>query len=54
MSGASSDRSDRRGRDAGDPTEIPATSWKDIAVRVYRQFGEDHVTLTAAGVAFFG
>ncbi|MFN3216234.1 MAG: YihY/virulence factor BrkB family protein [Acidimicrobiales bacterium] len=44
----------RRGRDAGSPTAIPASGWKDIAVRVYRQFGEDHVTLAAAGVAFFG
>jgi membrane protein len=55
--GADTDRHDQeapRGRDADSPTEIPARGWKDIAVRVYRQFGEDHVTLTAAGVAFFG
>jgi membrane protein len=48
------DHGARRGRDADSPTEIPMHGWKDIAVRVYRQFGEDHVTLTAAGVAFFG
>jgi membrane protein len=51
---ATQDRDARRGRDADSPTAIPASGWKDIAMRVYRQFGEDHVTLTAAGVAFFG
>jgi membrane protein len=45
---------DGRGRDAENPTEIPARGWKDIAVRVFHQFGEDHVTLAGAGVAFFG
>jgi len=43
-----------RGRNAEAPTEIPARGWKDIALRVKDQFAEDHVTLTAAGVAFFG
>ena len=47
-----SDSSDR-GRSADDPTEIPAAGWKDIALRIKDEFKEDHVTLTAAGVAFF-
>lgn len=42
-----------RGRDATDPTEIPATGWKDVALRIKDEFKADHVTLTAAGVAFF-
>ena len=43
-----------RGRDATSPGELPPSGWKDIAVRVKDEFLEDHVTLTAAGVAFFG
>lgn len=46
------DESDCR-RGADDPTDIPAAGWKDIARRVKNEFGDDHVTLTGAGVAFF-
>ncbi len=42
-----------RGRNADDPTEIPLTGWKDIALRIKDEFKDDHVTLTGAGVAFF-
>jgi membrane protein len=45
---------DVRGRTATKPSEIPALGWKDIAVRVKQQASEDHVSLTAAGVAFYG
>lgn len=45
---------DDRGRGAEKPQHIPAKGWRDIALRVKDQFKEDHVTLTAAGVAFFG
>lgn len=40
-----------RGRDATSPAELPPSGWKDIALRVKDEFLEDHVTLTAAGVA---
>jgi membrane protein len=43
-----------RGRTADDPTEIPMAGWKDIALRVKDQMRSDHVTLSSAGVAFFG
>jgi len=43
-----------RGRKADHPGEIPPLGWKDVALRVKDQFSEDHVTLSGAGVAFFG
>jgi len=42
-----------RGRAADSPTEIPAAGWKDVLLRVKDEFRNDHVTLSAAGVAFF-
>jgi membrane protein len=42
-----------RGREADAPTEIPPAGWKDIAWRLYRAIGEDHILLTAAGVTFY-
>jgi membrane protein len=43
-----------RGRSADTPTEIPARGWKDIVLRVKNEIGDDHTTLSAAGIAFFG
>jgi membrane protein len=42
-----------RGRSAGKPAEIPARGWKDILLRVKDRLGEDHLTMIAAGVAFY-
>jgi membrane protein len=42
-----------RGRKAGAPSEIPAKGWKDIALRLYREFGNDRILLVAAGVTFY-
>lgn len=42
-----------RGRDAEAPSEIPSEGWKDVAVRVKDEIGDDHTVLAAAGVAFF-
>ncbi len=42
-----------RGRDATSPLEIPPRGWKDIAFRLKDQWGDDHVGLSAAGVAFY-
>jgi membrane protein len=42
-----------RGRQAASPTEIPAPGWKDIALRTYRDIGENRIPLVAAGVTFF-
>lgn len=42
-----------RGRHAEGPTDIPASGWKDIAVRVYLEFNKDRVLAVAAGVTFY-
>ncbi|RYY17114.1 MAG: YihY/virulence factor BrkB family protein [Alphaproteobacteria bacterium] len=42
-----------RGRMASKPTEIPAKGWKDIALRTYRDVGENRIMLVSAGVTFF-
>lgn len=41
------------GADADSPAEIPARGWKEIAKRVFKSLGADHVSLVAGGVAFF-
>ena len=43
-----------RGRTATTPGEIPARGLRDVAVRVRRELADDHMSLAAAGVAFFG
>lgn len=45
---------DEAGRTAEDPTDIPAEGWRSVARRVMAELKSDHVTLMAAGVAFFG
>ncbi|GEP12111.1 YihY/virulence factor BrkB family protein [Methylobacterium gnaphalii] len=42
-----------RGRRAASPKEIPAKGWKDVAMRTYRDVGENRLTLVSAGVTFF-
>lgn len=42
-----------RGRQAEQPTDIPAKGWKDIVLRVKDELSNDHVALIAAGVAFY-
>ncbi len=42
------------GHDARSPLRIPLAGWRQIAVRVWRATGDDHVTLMAAGLAFYG
>lgn len=43
-----------RGRAATTPSEITARGWRDVAQRVRRELADDHISLAAAGVAFFG
>jgi len=45
---------DRHGRDAASPLAIPLPGWWSILQRTYAHIGKDHVSLTAAGVAFYG
>lgn len=42
-----------RGREAEHPFQIPRLGWKDIAFRVKDEWGDDHVGLSAAAVAFY-
>ena len=42
-----------RGRDAVRAGDIPASGWKDVLFRVIRRLADDHLPITAAGVAFY-
>src|SRR5688572_29124265 len=47
-------RSAERGREADYPSEVPASGWRDILLRVWEQIGTDNISMVAAGVAFYG
>lgn len=47
------EREPHRGRHADRASEIPAEGWKDIGVRVMKEFKDDNVPLLSAGVAFY-
>jgi membrane protein len=51
---ASEQARDSHGRDAEQPSDIPAAGWKDVAVRVKNEMQDDHTVLAASGVAFWG
>ncbi|MDR7037735.1 MULTISPECIES: YihY/virulence factor BrkB family protein [Methylobacterium] len=42
-----------RGRDATTPSEIPASGWKDIGLRVFHDISENRLVSVAAGVTFY-
>lgn len=42
------------GRDARSPLAMPWSGWKQVAVRTWREAGQDNIGLVAAGVAFYG
>lgn len=42
-----------RGRLAHAPWEIPRRGWKDVALRVKDEWGDDNVSMSAAAVAFY-
>jgi membrane protein len=42
-----------RGRDATSPTDIPPRGWKDIASRVYANFGDHRILALAAGMTYY-
>ena len=44
---------DDHGRSASRPWQIPRSGWKDIALRVKDEWGNDHVGMAAAAVAFY-
>jgi membrane protein len=43
-----------RGREADNPSEIPAAGWKDIITRVWWSVTDDRITLIAGGITFYG
>lgn len=43
-----------RGHQAVSPRDIPWAGWKDILKRTYREGNDDHISVVAAGVAFYG
>lgn len=49
-----SDEWDSRGRDATSPLEVPPAGWWDVMMRLKDAVGRNHLSLTAAGVAFYG
>lgn len=44
---------DPPGRRARRPGEIPARGWRDVLARIWSEIQDDHLTLIAAGVAFY-
>ena len=44
---------DQRGRQAAQPTELPARGWKDVLARVRQEAKQDNVPLLSAGMAFY-
>jgi membrane protein len=43
-----------RGRRAERPHQIPKAGWRDILLRTKNEISDDHVSMIAAGVAFYG
>jgi membrane protein len=43
----------QRGRHAETPSEIPRKGWRDILKRTKKEINNDHITVIAAGTAFF-
>ena len=50
---AETDHATGRGRDAVKPWQIPLSGWKDVLLRARKEMVRDHVTLIAAGCAFY-
>jgi membrane protein len=46
--------SESRGQSAESTTDIPSKGWWDILRRVKEEVVADHISVVAAGVAFFG
>jgi membrane protein len=48
------DETGDRGRDASSPRGLGKPGWRDVALRTRNEITADHVSIVAAGVAFFG
>ena len=51
--GTDPSENNRRGRQAESPSKIPYQGWRDILLRVKEKLGRDHLSIIAAGVAFY-
>jgi membrane protein len=51
---AETTKNELAGHDASSPWAIPAKGWKDIALRAWKEGGQDNISLVASGVAFCG
>lgn len=49
----SNESKDKRGRDASRPAEIPPKGWYDILRRIKDEQSKDHLSIIAAGMAFY-
>ncbi len=47
-------RNDADGKAANRPWVIPPSGWKDVALRSWKEAGQDNISLVASGVAFCG
>jgi membrane protein len=47
-------RRDGRGRRARHPGAIPLLGWRDVVIRLYHAFGDNNLSIIAAGVSFYG
>lgn len=53
MATADATRDDGRGREAGNPGDIPKEGWKDILIRTKDEISDDNIDMIAAGIAFY-
>jgi membrane protein len=49
-----SNPNDPGGRHADSPFKMPATAWKEVLLRTWRESSRDNISVVAAGVAFYG
>lgn len=47
------DEDQRHGRHAEHPAKIPKRGWRDILLRIKDQMNNNHLSITAAGIAYF-
>jgi membrane protein len=51
---AATTASQRDGREATSPWQLPLRAWRDVVVRTWKEADADNVALIAAGVSFYG
>jgi membrane protein len=42
-----------RGREADKPSEVPPRGWRDIALRIFKEFSDDRILANAGSVTYF-